>query len=110
MKTIFFFAFFFCLPSLLFPQQDLSKTAFNGVGLHKADVQPFKTSIVYEDSAGGSYINLIIKLQPNGNFLTDNEAGLKGASLLAYLNLSSEEEEYLTAFINYRAARRALDK
>jgi len=110
MKTfIILFAFFISLN--LFAQKGNSDDpSFNGISLKQADAQPLKAAVIYTDSSGAQYIGLICKMQPDGTLLTDQNAGVNGASMLIFSSLTADEIAYLTAFINYRAARNKLEK
>lgn len=110
MKTfIIVFAFFISLN--LFAQKDNSNDpSFNGISLKQADSQPFKSAVLYTDSAGVSYISMICRIMPDGTLLTDENAGVNGASLLIFKGLTAAEIEYISAFIQYRAARNKLEK
>ncbi len=106
MKKSIFLVLIFALfggafPTMLTAQQ----TTFNSVSLHKADTQPYKNATILQDSLGGNYINLTLKLTDAG-FLPDNGTGLDGSLMLALQNMTAEEIKFIIAYADYKVAKR----
>lgn len=98
------------LSSALCAQDNLQSPVNNSVQLAPLDAQPYPNAVLLQDSLGNKYVNLTLKVLPNGLFEAPNGTGIDGSTLIAFKNLSPEEILYIEKFIEYRVAKRGLNE